>query len=53
MEFCTVKAKKSNGKKRGPVADRVKIDENWKDAMNKALKKKRPEPGWPKERGRG
>jgi hypothetical protein len=35
--------------KRGPVADRVKIDGNWKDAMAKALKKKRPAGGFPKD----
>lgn len=37
-------------KKRGPEADRVKIDGNWKDAMSKALKKPRPEQGWPKDK---
>lgn len=37
-------------KKRGPEAERVKIEGNWKDAMAKALKKKRPTQGWPTEK---
>jgi hypothetical protein len=43
-----VKGKKAR-RKRGPEAERVKIDGNWKDAMAKALKKKRPEGGFPKD----
>ena len=35
-------------RKPGPKPDRVKIDENWEDAVTKALKKKRPKSGWPK-----
>lgn len=36
-------------KKPGPKSDRLKIPgENWRDAMGKALKKKRPKKGWPK-----
>ena len=31
----------------GPKPDRLKIDGNWEDAIGKALKKKRPENGWP------
>jgi hypothetical protein len=34
--------------KRGPRPDRVKLDEDWEEAVKKALKKKRPEGGWPK-----
>jgi hypothetical protein len=34
-------------KRRGPSAERVKIDGNWSEAMKKALKKKRPAEGWP------
>lgn len=32
----------------GPKPDRVKIDEDWEDAVDKALKKEKPERGWPK-----
>ena len=42
-------ANMSKGKdKPGPKPDRVKIDEDWEKALRKALKKKRPEGGWPK-----
>lgn len=34
--------------KPGPKPDRVKIDEDWEEAVRKALKKKRPKDGWPK-----
>jgi hypothetical protein len=34
-------------KKRGPVADRVKIKGDWTDAVKKALRKQRPDTGWP------
>ena len=38
--------------KTGPTPpDRVKTDKNWEDAMSDALKKKRPEDGWPKPDG--
>jgi hypothetical protein len=33
--------------KKGPKPDRVKIDEDWEEAVKKALKKKRPKGGWP------
>ena len=33
----------------GPKPGRVKIDEDWEDAVKKALEKKRPEDGWPKD----
>ena len=33
----------------GPDPDRLKLDEDdWKEAAKKALKKERPEGGWPK-----
>ena len=31
-----------------PDPDHVKIDEDWEDAVKKALKKTRPKEGWPK-----
>ena len=32
----------------GPEADRLKLDEDeWGDAVKKALEKKRPDEGWP------
>ena len=34
--------------KRGPDPDRLVIPGDWKDAMGKALGKKRPARGWPK-----
>lgn len=37
----------SEQQKRGPKPEHVKIDEDWEEAMTKALKKKRPEGGWP------
>lgn len=36
-------------KKRGPKPDRVKIDQPWEKAVADALKRKRPEKGWPEE----
>lgn len=35
-------------KRPGPNPGMLKIDDNWKVAINKALKKKRPPEGWPK-----
>ena len=35
-------------RKPGPDADRIQFEGDWKDAVKKALKKKRPEGGWPK-----
>lgn len=34
-------------KKTGPPPKAVKINEPWERAMTSALKKKRPESGWP------
>ena len=42
--------KKSEEKpKRGPEPDRLKLEGDWKGLVKKALKKKRPVEGWPKE----
>ena len=32
----------------GPEPETLKIEGNWKDAVKKALSKKRPAGGWPK-----
>ena len=34
--------------KPGPEAESLKLDGNWKDRLAQALKKARPEGGWPK-----
>lgn len=31
----------------GPEPERVKIDDDWKSAIGRALRKKRPKEGWP------
>jgi len=36
----------------GPEADRLKLAGDWKEAVAKALGKKRPEGGWPKPESR-
>lgn len=33
--------------RRGPIADRLKLKGDWKDLIGKALRKKRPDEGWP------
>jgi len=43
------KHKKQKGKT-GPKPERVRISANWEDAVDKALKKKRPKDGWPKDK---
>lgn len=40
---------KEDKKPTGVEPERVKIDGDWEDAMEKALNKKRPENGWPEE----
>ena len=35
-------------KSRGPKPERIKIDEDWEDAVEKALRKEKPKEGWPK-----
>lgn len=34
--------------KRGPKADTLKLEGDWKDAMKAALAKRTPEGGWPR-----
>jgi hypothetical protein len=41
---------KDRPSKRGPKEDRVKIEGDWEAAIDKALTKKRPKEGWPKEK---
>ena len=36
--------------KRGPKPETVKIEGDWESAIDKALAKKRPKDGWPKEK---
>ena len=33
--------------KKGPDPDRLVLDDNWQNAMGKAIKKERPKEGWP------
>jgi hypothetical protein len=40
----------SKKKKTGPEPDRVKTDKPWEEAVQDALKKKRPPDGWPNEK---
>lgn len=44
------KPTKEAPEKRGPKADLLKIDGDWKDAVKKSLEKKKPVTGWPKEK---
>jgi len=48
------KAKKKTKKRLpGPKPDVLTINYDWQDALGKAIKKKRPESGWPKpEKGK-
>jgi hypothetical protein len=39
----------TDAEKTGPKPDKVKIEGNWEEAIDKALKKERPKNGWPKE----
>lgn len=43
-----IKHKNQQGAKRGPKPETVKIDEDWKEAIKKSLRKKKPKEGWPK-----
>jgi len=43
-----MRTNKSKSAKPGPKPETLKIEGNWKDAVDKALKKKRPKAGWPK-----
>jgi hypothetical protein len=42
-------AKKKLSKKPGPAAEVLKLTGNWKDAIKKAMTKKKPPGGWPKK----
>lgn len=39
---------KPKGGKRGPKPETLKLEGDWKGAVKKALKRKRPIGGWPK-----
>jgi hypothetical protein len=38
---------KEKPKKPGPEEDRLKLDGDWEESISEAMKKKRPEEGWP------
>lgn len=40
--------KKKERSRKGPEPERIKFDGNWEDAVDIALKAKRPATGWPK-----
>jgi len=44
----TQKKKNPDNSDPGPEPERLKIEGNWEAAAGKAIKKKRPEGGWPK-----
>jgi hypothetical protein len=47
--FCTATMNKlTKNKKPGLPAETVVLEGDWRDAMKKALQKKRPAEGWPK-----
>jgi hypothetical protein len=39
-------------RKPGPKPETLKIEGNWKQAVDRALKKKRPKAGWPEPKPR-
>lgn len=41
---------KKKKKKVGPKPNRLKIDGNWEEAMGEAVKKEKPEDGWPDDK---
>ena len=41
-----LRSRKSRGRSQG-TPDRLEIEGDWRDAMGKAIKKKRPKEGWP------
>jgi len=44
-------AMKKKRQKRGPKPNHLQLDnENWEDAVKKAVLKKKPKDGWPKEK---
>ncbi len=40
---------KKEKKKRGPGPETLRIGRKWADAIRRALRKKKPKEGWPKE----
>jgi hypothetical protein len=40
-----------NQKTRGPKPETVKLKDDWRGAIKKALQKKRPAEGWPEKKG--
>jgi hypothetical protein len=38
-----------NGKKTGPKPKRMKLEGDWQSAINSALRKEKPNEGWPKK----
>lgn len=46
----TRKPKKDKPQKTGPKAEIIKISGDWEQAVDTALKKKRPAEGWPKSK---
>lgn len=42
----------SSTKRPGPRPDRLKVDKDWEEAVADALKKKRPDGGWPEPKDR-
>ena len=41
--------KKPERQRSGPKPETVKIDRPWEDAVRDALKRKRPDEGWPEQ----
>lgn len=41
---------KSDKRKSGPKPEKVKIEGQWEDSVEKALQKERPKEGWPKDK---
>jgi hypothetical protein len=40
---------KKRKNKPGPKADHLKLEGNWEEVVKKAIRKKKPEEGWPGE----
>jgi hypothetical protein len=45
---ATIKASEPKRTKKGPEPERLKIEGNWIEAVDKSLAVKRPPSGWPK-----
>jgi hypothetical protein len=45
-----VQKKSRKRRKSGPSPERLKIREEWENAVGKALKKERPKEGWPSDK---